>query len=66
MGQSGTSHPELATYGKVLATLRGARRKRAEQVLYYCAVQRLPLTDPQGFEAEFDRCVQVFAQQVQA
>ena len=66
LGQSGTSHPDLATYGQVLARLKNARRKRAEQLFYYCAINRLPLADPRAFEAEFDRCVQVFAGQVRA
>jgi MoxR-like ATPase len=64
--ESGTSHPELATYGQVMARLKDARRKRAEQLFFYCAIHRLPLADPKAFEAEFNRCVRVFAARVAA
>lgn len=66
LGQSGTAHPELATYAQVLNKLADARRKRAEQLFFYCAIHRLPLTDPRAFEAEFHRCVRVFAGKVRA
>lgn len=56
-----TTHPELTRYGQVLAQLTGARRKRAEQLFSYCAVQRLDVPDAAEFEQEFDRCLAVFA-----
>ena len=64
LSQSGSQHPELAAYGELLSGLKGARRKRAEQLLYYCAIHRLPVGNAKAFEAEFDRCVRAFATRV--
>lgn len=62
--ESGTQHPELVACGQVLSKLKAARRQRAQQLFYYCAINRLPIENPRLFEAEFDRCVQVFAAKV--
>ena len=56
-----TTHPELTRYGQVLAQLTDARRKRAEQLFSYCAVQRLDVPDADAFEQEFNRCLAVFS-----
>jgi MoxR-like ATPase len=59
--QSHTTHPELTAYARVLDTLRdAARRKRAQQLFYYCALGRIAIRDPRLLEQEFDRCVKVF------
>lgn len=56
-----TTHPELTAYGRVLNALKdAARRKRAQQLFYYCAVNRIPIAEPGPLEQEFDRCVKVF------
>ena len=61
--QSGTRHPELSAYGAVLSVLKEpARAKRARQLFYYCAVNRIPIVQPSLLEQEFHRCVGVFGQ----
>ena len=55
-----STHPELAVFAGVLAELGPARRARAEQLLYYCLVNGIGVAQPKEFEAEFDRCVQLF------
>jgi hypothetical protein len=58
--QHGTTHPELATFATVLERLGAARRERAQQLLYFCLVNKLTVAKPREFEQEFYRCVQVF------
>ena len=55
-------NPELTTYARVLTRLGEARRKRAQQLLYYCAINHIFIPGPREFEEEFDRCVKVFGQ----
>ena len=55
-----STHPELAVFAGVLAELGPARRARAEQLLYDCLVNGIGVAQPKEFEAEFDRCVQLF------
>ena len=60
LSEQGTTHPELAKYAPVLQRLGAARRERAQQLLYFCLVNRLTVAKPREFEQEFHRCVQVF------
>jgi MoxR-like ATPase len=60
VGSSGGSHPEIAAYAPVLAKLTGARRERAKQLLYYCIVQKIVVSNPREFEEAFHKCVKVF------
>lgn len=64
LSDANTTHPELAAYAAVLEPLEEGRRKRAEQLLWYCAVAKIAVADPRKLEAEFDRCVRVFAREV--
>ena len=64
LSAANTTHPELAAYATVLEPLETARRKRAEQLLWYCAVNKIPLADPRKLEAEFNRCVRVLGGEV--
>jgi len=66
LAETHTTHPELVAFGKVLATLQPARRARAQQLLLYCIVKNLKVVDPRAFEEEFDRCVCVFGEVVEA
>ena len=60
LSQSGTTHPELTAYARVLGALKdAARKKRAQQLFYYCALNRIPIPEPGSLEQEFDRCVKV-------
>jgi MoxR-like ATPase len=59
--ESGTTHPELTAYARVLDRLGEARRQRAHQLFCYCAVNGLGLRDPVEFERIFHRCVEIFA-----
>jgi MoxR-like ATPase len=61
MSQQGTTHPELASYAPVLQRLDGARRERAQQLFYFCLVNKLTIHSPGAVEQEFHRCVQVFS-----
>lgn len=56
----GTTHPELAAYARVLNGLAAERRQRAQQLLYYCVVNRIAVREPHELEQEFDRAVTVF------
>ena len=58
--QQNTTHPELANYATVLQRLGAARRERAQQLLYFCLVNKLTVAKPRELEQEFHRCVQVF------
>jgi len=57
----GSEHPGLTEVGTLLARLSGGRAERAQQIFYWCLVEKCPPEDPKTFEAEFNRCVQVFA-----
>jgi MoxR-like ATPase len=54
-----TTHPELARFSRAVNATRGARRERARQLLYHCAVARLDVDDPEALEREFHACVTV-------
>ena len=41
--------------------LGAAPRERAQQLLYFCLVNKLNLANPREFEQEFHQCVQVFS-----
>ena len=60
LSQQSTTHPELANYATVLQRLGAARRERAQQLLYFCLVNKLTVAKPRELEQEFHRCVQVF------
>jgi len=60
LSEQGTTHPELANYATVLQRLGAARRERAQQLLYFCLVNKLTVAKPREFEQEFHQCVQVF------
>jgi len=60
LSEQGTTHPELASYATVLQRLGAARRERAQQLLYFCLVNKLTVAKPRELEQEFHRCVQVF------
>jgi MoxR-like ATPase len=60
LSQQNSTHPELTTYATVLRRLSAARRERAQQLLYFCLVNNVTVTNPREFEEEFHRCVQVF------
>jgi len=60
LSQQNTTHPELANYATVLQRLGAARRERAQQLLYFCLVNKLTVAKPRELEQEFHRCVQVF------
>ena len=55
LSQQNTTHPELATYATVLQRLGAARRERAQQLLYFCLVNKLVVAKPREFEQEFHR-----------
>jgi MoxR-like ATPase len=59
--QQGTTHPELAAFAKVLEPLDAARRERAQQLLYFCLINRIVVAKPVELEKEFHKCVQVFS-----
>jgi len=56
--ETGTTHPEVARFAKVLSPLRGARRERALQFFNFCLVSKLVPDDPSALESEIERCVQ--------
>jgi len=58
VSDSNTTHPELAAYAQVTGGLEPARRQCAQQLFYYCAVNKIPIADPGAFEREFDRAVE--------
>jgi hypothetical protein len=58
--QQATMHPELANFATVLQRLGAARRERAQQLFYFCLVNKLTVAQPREFEQEFHRCVQAF------
>jgi hypothetical protein len=58
--QQGTTHPELATYATMLRHLSDARRERAQQLFYFCLVNKITIANPRELEQEFHQCVQVF------
>lgn len=60
IAEKGTTHPELAAYARVLNGLEAERRQRAQQLLYYCAINGIAVREPGEFEQEFDRAVTVF------
>jgi MoxR-like ATPase len=62
LSEQGTTHPELAKVAAVLQRLGAARRERAQQLFYFCLVNRFGFCDatPREFEQEFHRCVEVF------
>jgi MoxR-like ATPase len=62
LSESGSTHPEIAAYARVLDHLEPARRKRAQQLFYWCVINRISIRQPVAFEREFDRCVKVFGQ----
>ncbi|MCC6162321.1 MAG: AAA family ATPase [Acidobacteria bacterium] len=57
LSQSGTTHPQLARLGKVLATLKGARRERAHQFFSWCTTSDTAVGSPAALEADIDACV---------
>jgi MoxR-like ATPase len=61
LSEQDTTHPELASYATVLQRSQAPRAaKRAQQLLYYCLVNKLTVAKPRELEQEFHRCVQVF------
>ena len=60
--ETGTTHPELGAYARVLRPLGAARRARAQQLLYFCLLNNLAVAKPREFEQEFHRTVQVFGE----
>jgi MoxR-like ATPase len=60
LSEQSTTHPEMASYASMLRRLGAARRERAQQLLYFCLVNKLNLANPREFEQEFHQCVQVF------
>jgi len=58
--EQNTQHPELANFAKVFQPLGAARRARAEQLFFYCLVNKIIVANPRELEQEFHRCVQVF------
>jgi MoxR-like ATPase len=59
-GRPQRPHPRLAEFAQVLEKVTGARRLRAQQWLFHCAVQSLEVGDASGGEAELHRCIEVF------
>jgi MoxR-like ATPase len=66
LSTSNTTHPELVAFAPVLAGLEPARQARARQLLYFCIVNNVKITNPRALEEEFDSCVRVFAGAVAA
>jgi MoxR-like ATPase len=52
-------HPTLSECAALLESLPPRRRDRARQLLYHCIAESIPLPDPAGFEAKFDRALAV-------
>lgn len=54
-----TSHPEVARFAKVLATLKGARLERAQQFFNWCLVANLQPEKPAEIERQIEGCVEL-------
>ena len=61
VGKPDGQHPDFADHTLLLGKLSPARRARAQQLLFHCVAKRLVIPDIARFEAEFNRCVRVFA-----
>ena len=61
LAEKGTEHPGLTAVSTLLASFSGTRAERARQLFYWCLLEKCPPEDPKAFEAEFNRCVRVFA-----
>jgi hypothetical protein len=59
LGEKGTSHPQVAAIGAVLAPLREGRLARARQFLTACLLRDVPVRSPRELEDELDRCVEL-------
>jgi hypothetical protein len=44
----------------MLRHLSDARRERAQQLFYFCLVNKITIANPRELEQEFHQCVQVF------
>ena len=62
LAEQQTTHPEIVTYAPVLSRLCAARRERAQQLFYFCIVNKITVARPREFEQEFHRCVQAFGE----
>jgi len=61
LSENAGEHPGLTAISTLLASFPGARAERARQLFYWCLLEKCPPEDPKAFEAEFNRCVRVFA-----
>jgi MoxR-like ATPase len=60
LSQSGTRHPELDRFAKILAQpeVTGGRAERAKQFFCWCVVAKLSPPDPRALEADIAACVE--------
>jgi len=65
LAESATTHPEVARFAQVLATLDGARRERALQFFTWCATAPCAVGAPASLEKEIQACVRELAGKVQ-
>ena len=59
LSESGSAHPEIARFARVLSPLLGSRRVRAQQFFNFCLVSKLVPNDPAALEREIEECVQL-------
>jgi MoxR-like ATPase len=62
--EKNTQHPEYSRFSKVLAKLSGGRRERATQLFYYLLVNDVPLSNPEAYEEEFEKCISLLRTRV--
>lgn len=60
--ETGTEHAEFTRLSRTLSLLDGARRERAQQLLYWCLLEGLVVKTPPRLEAEFNRCVEALSE----
>jgi MoxR-like ATPase len=58
---AGSTHPEIVAFTKVLSTLEGARRERAQQFFNWCLVHKVIVKSPQALEGEIHAAVEFLA-----
>ena len=59
LSEQGTSHPQVAAIGAVLAPLREGRFARARQFLTACLLRDVQVQSPRELEDELNRCVEL-------